>query len=570
MRYSTFDSHVSERPNNIVQQAQLRMATQSITVPEFVHQIQSALQQRRLIFLTGAGISMLPPSNLPSGAALKDFAVRTLCDCDPLRSRWREICRNRRYKRVTPEILFQRFYACLGETTFLSFFELLRHTRPNEAHRVLAQFNAKKRCRILTTNFDTLIELAVTPPTRTIHLHGSLDRPETMVTRINQVGRGLQGTAQKIIQRELSGSTLCILGYSGADNDIWRAVHASKVQRILWLVRHRRDSAYPNLQRFGHAHDVRIAIADLRVLFRKLRRVNFHNDAKAKAEQVARTLSNQGWLQTARLVDRYACLSEVFFEIEDYKRAAEISEEAFRIARGSELAGWFRIQAAKANKILGNFVRAARFARKAIQLNKRIGDPFDVAGSYNIFGLIQAEKTKPDLRRAERALNKAISVIETIDLTKCTRHRREGVGNFHARALNNLGLALSHTRRIDVAVETYKRSLAIKRTIGDLLGIAVTSGNISLAYLRAGRLPLASRWRARALELMEKYELAYQKAYLLRQTGVLICETGNVITGRKFLKHALKVYADLGQTRFGEKLTRQALKMYAASSKRLK
>lgn len=540
------------------------MAVARISVSDFVRETRSALQAGRLTFLVGAGVSMLPPSNLPSGAALKDFAVRTLCACDPLRPRWRKIARNDRYKRITPEILFQRFYACLGEATFLRFFDTLRQARPNSAHRKLAELAAKKVAHTLTTNFDLLIESRPAARSAITHLHGALDRPETMVTRINQVGRGLEGKLQKTVAQQISGKVLCVLGYSGADNDIWTAVQASRIARILWLVRKIGDPAEHNLQRFGVQHQLQFAVADLRTFFQRFSRSGFRNDARVKREQTERRRSLALWLDTARLVDRYACLSEVFFEIEDYRGAAAISEEAFPVADGTELAGWFRIQAAESHKVLGNFHRAAKLARKAIELNKRIGDPFDIAGSYNIYGLIHAEKTKPDLTRAIRALNKAISVIETIDLTKCTHHRREGVRNFHARALNNLGLALSHTRRIAPAVSIYKKSLRIKRRLGDLLGIAVTSGNISLAYLRGGKLRLAKHWRQRALDLMDKYALAFQKGYLLRQTGVITCAHGDVITGRQFLERALTVYTDLGQAAFGKKLTEQALKKYPA------
>lgn len=540
------------------------MAVEQISIAEFVRQIRRALHAHRLTFLTGAGVSMLPPSNLPSGAALKDFAVRTLCACGPLKSRWREIARNQRYKRVTPEILFQRFYACLGEATFLTFFDLFQHARPNSAHRILAELAAKGTVRILTTNFDLLIESLPAASKRTIHLHGALDQPDTMVTRINQVGRGLEGKFRSAIQRHLSRMTLCVLGYSGADNDVWTALQSSKVDRILWLVRKPDDTAWRNLQRFGRRHDLRVAAADLRVVFRRLGNARFRNDSTTKIEDLERKRAIERWLQKARLVDRYSCLSEVFFEIEDYRSAAALSEEAFAVADGTELAGWFRIQAAEAHKILGNFGRAEKLARRAIELNKRIGDPFDVAGAYNISGLIQAEKTKPDLTRAKRALRNAIAVIETIDLNKCSSHRREGIRNFHARALNNLGLALSHTRAITAAITTYKKSLRIKRSLGDLLGVAVTSGNISLAYLRGSNLRLSSRWRARAVELMNKYEMAFQKAYLLRQTGVLTCARGNVRDGREYLQEALAIYLDLGQAPFGKKLTEMALKRYPA------
>lgn len=68
---------------------------------------------------------------------------------------------------------------------------------------------------------------------------------------------------------------------------------------------------------------------------------------------------------------------------------------------------------------------------------------------------------------------------------------------------------------------------------------------------------------------MDKYQLGFQKAYLLRQTGVLICERGDLITGRTYLKRALAIYVDLRQTAFGQALTEKALKRYGlAKSKR--
>jgi hypothetical protein len=60
-------------------------------------------------FLAGAGVSMLPPSSLPSGPALKDMAVSGLCGCHDLEKYWPKIRAHPRYRHVTPEILFQRF-----------------------------------------------------------------------------------------------------------------------------------------------------------------------------------------------------------------------------------------------------------------------------------------------------------------------------------------------------------------------------------------------------------------------------------------------------------------------------
>jgi tetratricopeptide (TPR) repeat protein len=365
------------------------------------------------------------------------------------------------------------------------------------------------------------------------------------------------------VKRNLKRRHLYVLGYSGNDNDVWIAVQASEPKSISWLVKDSHDFAWRNLERFARTHDVNVANGDLRRLIKAFGQPSLAIKSPSAQQTLQRRHTLTAWGNNLSLVERYACLSELFFEIEDYQSVAKVSVEAFKCARGSERAGWFRIQAAEAFKIIGDFGKAERLAKEAIRLNKKIGDPFDIAGSYNIYGLIHTEKETPDLPRAVRALRRAAATAETIRLRNYPRHRREAITNFKARVQNNLGLALSHQGIMNEAIVCYRQSICIKRKLGDLLGIAITSGNISLAYNRLGRRRSAARWRSNALELMDRFDLQFQKAYLLRQTGVIACERGDFLEGRQFLTNALKIYLRLKQAHFGSKLTRKILRKYS-------
>src|SRR5438034_9023610 len=161
------------------------MSVHETSFTEFLARLQRCVHKRDVTFLVGAGISMLPPSCLPSGFALIDAAVSGICTIRQLANYYRRIKMHPRYHTIAPEILFQRFYACLDEPTFTSFFDVLRDATPNPMHSVLATLSLSHRLPILTTNFDRLIERASRPSTPIVHLHGDLEKPMTMVTRIH-------------------------------------------------------------------------------------------------------------------------------------------------------------------------------------------------------------------------------------------------------------------------------------------------------------------------------------------------------------------------------------------------
>lgn len=85
----------------------------------------------------------------------------------------------------------------------------------------------------LTLNFDTLLELA--GANEVIHLHGSVDDPDTLVTTISQYQSGLPSPTQDKLRRALHRKRLLVAGYSGRDRDVLPLITMFQPESITWL-----------------------------------------------------------------------------------------------------------------------------------------------------------------------------------------------------------------------------------------------------------------------------------------------------------------------------------------------
>jgi tetratricopeptide (TPR) repeat protein len=100
---------------------------------------------------------------------------------------------------------------------------------------------------------------------------------------------------------------------------------------------------------------------------------------------------------------------------------------------------------------------------------------------------------------------------------------------------------------------------------GDLIGIAHTSSNVSILHYREGHYAAARRWRLRAMTLLARYGLDFERAYLLRQTGALLCQHGRRRRGLEFLEQALDINRSIPSAKFGAQLTRRTIRQYRKS-----
>ena len=214
---------------------------------DFPSALISALRDHRLVVFAGAGVSIREPACLPDFKTLaKQIAQGTGESPGEHEPDDRFLGRLKTDKRIqVHELAAQQLKA--------------RSPRATELHRdLLRLFPSPTRPRIVTTNFDLLFEQAATDGAAVsklevfkapalplgrkfdgiVHVHGSLDRPETMVLTDADFGRAYltEGWARRFLLDLFQSFTVLFVGYSHGDivmHYLARALPAGDTQRFV-------------------------------------------------------------------------------------------------------------------------------------------------------------------------------------------------------------------------------------------------------------------------------------------------------------------------------------------------
>lgn len=201
-----------------------REAPTNIGGIEYPDEVIRALLERRLVVFAGAGVSMDPPTSLPSfGGLIREFEKQTGVRCEPRESFDSYLGRLKSERKVNVNAMVV---------------EQLSHPRPNENHlNLLRLFGSAEDVRLVTTNFDRMFEQACGPigwsvesftapllPSATdfkgiVHLHGSLEDPQRMVLTDTDLGIAYlsEGWANRFLSELVHRYTVLFVGYSSSD-----------------------------------------------------------------------------------------------------------------------------------------------------------------------------------------------------------------------------------------------------------------------------------------------------------------------------------------------------------------
>jgi tetratricopeptide (TPR) repeat protein len=489
------------------------------------------------------------------------MAIEALCDPPELRKFARFAINSRRFPSLILEIVFQTFYECFNEQLF-HFFEVLSNLNPNLAHRVLARFSDNFHVPIVTTNFDTLIEQVKVTSKPVVHVHGILTDRKQMIVRIYQVGRGLSKNVGQEAGRFIRGKTLCVLGYSGSDEDIRALFKQYKPKMIFWFVRSRKDFAIKNIQRsFAEFKNI-VSIGDLNRLVRLWATAfncgNYTAKLKSNAHHKHYSALWRGHLTVA---DRYAALSRLMIDLEEYHSAAETAQLGYRKCRNSDRASWFLTQASVAQKLLAKTHGAIANAKAASRIARRKNSLFDLAAALRAEGDAHLEGYKSDPRRALSLFRRSEKIIPIALKRSQSQEMSERTRSFASRLYNGIGLASLELSKYGDARRAFMKSLKYKRRAGDLIGSAITSANLARLFYRQKKYATAHKWKCHSMYLFERYDRTFQKAYLLRSFGAIACDQGRVRQGLKLLNETLKIYKAL-KSELGIKLTAELIRKF--------
>lgn len=532
----------------------------NLPLEQLVDLTRRHLESRKLCILTGAGVSMLPPTRLPSGNELRDMAVRALGSVEHADDVDR-LLNTSAFDVLLPELVFQRIWEYL-DTDLAHFLEVLRPAHPNNVHCLLASLAVKSGLSIATTNFDLLIEESTKATPSVLHLHGSLDHADSLVMRLNQVGRPMAASTAKRFLEMIEHTTLLILGYSGRDRDVMALIRRAEVRQVLWLAYTEQDYALQAASRTEAP--TYLAVGDLQDfggLLRHQANVHFLPQKEEQAVQMpisaARRRLAEDWATSLSEAKRTLALAGCHLEANEFAPAANLAlhaaaTEPKNISVVTSSAGILRLTA--------NFAEGIDLIEGALDLPEC--EPLAQAQAFNVAGLLYLEKREPEPKKALPYFHKALRRLNLEHNPPLLKEERRL--QLAGRVYNNLGLTLDDLDRLDESSDAFEESLAIKRRLGDLLGTAQSAANLSLTLYKQRNYNRAGYWRRKALAYADRYELDFLRAYLLRRYGVAQCEQGQPRRGIQTLKDAAKCLDGVPGARFDRELIQRALDRYSA------
>lgn len=537
-----------------------------------IDRIKSAFG-RRMVFFVGAGISV--PSGVPDFKRLNEEVIQSISgdeldteDCDFLAENVRP--------EVMYQIAMDELRSAKDKlgTEVLFSLETFERCEPNCYHYFLAEA-IKRGNWIFTTNPDNLIEAACqklsvdyrrcygrkededfreyltclkssnVPEPCIFKLHGSIEdgkgeaKYRTVRFALRQVGRGLFGPRREILEYFLKNFDFWFMGYScrddfsvfpvlsttKSDSDMFwfeydkgpLSLSVSEEARLRWEIQ--REEKKP----LGQDRNLELMNINETLLQRR-KKYKFTGDLGAFIEAklctqlgidiarpAARVLKQSKaflrWAQGKGYLQRYLFLARLFGEAGSWDRAVNFYKRAVDEAKTSS-------EQVKAKRGLADFYYRESNLRKEEEAVALYHQCIDLSENALEKASLKASVSNVQRRRGKDyysdSYEKAQDAKREFESILGKQDRKQNLD--YARCLNIYGLILYSLGRFEEARGFFQNSIEIKRTLGDVNGIAESENAMTLAFIQEGR-SLAGQGkveegRSKFLEAIEHAEAA--------------------------------------------------------------
>ncbi len=512
-------------------------------------------------FLVGAGVSMNPPSNLPSALEIAHSLIE-LCapenEIDIIKS-----MENLRYEYMISEIrlLFD------NDLKLMDYFELA--INPNLIHFFLA-YMIKSMQWVVTTNFDNLIEYAllsigdfkypvlniITKEDFTkyaeIHkfatlgnyiickIHGSKknvmtgeDISDSLVTTMESLGKektkgetfAIEAYKKSLVDNLMKDRILVVMGYSGSDDfdigPLLKELHGLK--GLIWI---------------EHSNQKQIFIK------KYMKNDAFSQNNKMKFEQLLSEIAKTAEFNVIQITSNTNLLIELLFKY----FFPDISIPKLEIiSEMPKFKHWFKALGLPNLEVLSvkyffafrlytrfnDYENALRSSQNGLELAERAQDKMMLSFFYNSLGFMYDHKG--DLVKAEALYRKALNF-----------NKAEGFEAKNAVTLNNISEIYERTNRFDEAIKILNEALDLSEKYKIYLYKAVTLSHLGDNYKCKRQFNITLEYHQKALEVSEQHGLISEKARCLNNIGETYLEMGELDKSLDFLKEALKINKLLG------------------------
>jgi hypothetical protein len=436
---------------------------------------------RRVTVLAGAGVSMIPPTELPSGGQLRDICVERLLVDDISGDVVGRLLRTPAYRGLLPEAVLQIIGSTAGEALDRFMQQVLRSAAPNVVHQAVVKW----KCPTFTTNFDLCFEAAGGRQVR--HLHGSIVRPESLQNQLYRLGKTSHKEAT-LLGKLMARRVLLVIGYSLRDEDIIDLIKRHPPKRFLYLSF---DGKNPSVLRElpcevsvflvtpCSSHGPKVGLWPSRVRLPALQH---------RANALLRICSRAGLYDVqVRILRRYLPRLRgrskllAMCEVADSLRLGRKFEEARRLSE----------------RVLKD--SAARLPVCADAVSTALVE----------CGLVALDRGDTHVDKIESLFRRGLEVFERLVATETAGKNRAENDIWRARIFNNLGLVLAARGEYSRSIRMYERSIALKARHHERYGIAQTSANLARLQILNRKLAAAAATVSRLVDEMERIPDVY-------------------------------------------------------------
>lgn len=241
------------------------MISENIKIIDHRTAVKKWISATKLVFFCGAGVSIFSPTNLPSGENLLETCYKSLEKQFYLKGfpniKLADLC-------LLPlETLLGMITEDLDDSAYLKKLTKItyyfQNVLPNRLHLLIAEFiSCRKRCHIITTNYDLGFEKAIEKinnPSHSIKIYGNetlnsidlkgknclfkihgcsrLDKPQNITLTTKQEASGFPKKFLEALKEIFENSLVVFLGYSLSEPDCLEALMNISNFDTIWVIK---------------------------------------------------------------------------------------------------------------------------------------------------------------------------------------------------------------------------------------------------------------------------------------------------------------------------------------------
>jgi tetratricopeptide (TPR) repeat protein len=475
---------------------------------------------RNPVILCGAGVSMIPPTSLPSGNALRDICVRKLLSDPASADIISRLSASPAYQALLPEVVLQLMGSTVGVGVDRFIANLVKNAEANGVHRYIAEHFSP----VFTTNFDLCFERA--GARQTLHLHGSAADPESMQNRIFRLGK-TSLRENSAFKRLAHRRVLMIIGYSLRDEDVIRSLTSFPPELIIYLSRSGSPpEAYRRLR-----SPLQIAKGSAEEFFGV--------PSLASAATPRRTIRPSPH-KLPPLGKRANALLRVCSRAAQYDLGQTLIQ-SYRPRLSGRPKLLAMCEVADNLRILGRFEEAVELCQEVLSdVSARRPYNADIVSTVHVeMGLCDLDRGSREFEAIEKHFMAALEVFNPVVERECGGRFAVESEIWRARIFNNLGLLYAAKGDHKKSIVYLNKSLKIKQRHHELYGRAQTLSNMAKVQISAGLLTQAAQALSQVVDIMRETPDKYICQDAIIEILAILSETRHIKIQRGSVRDAV-------------------------------